>query len=93
VSLKSRIGRLERQGHRRPSAAPPDELVREGNERIAASLEGPALLGELWSVMGRVVEGCPADRIDLPLLRQLVIADDRGREVCCRLSEIAGGLG
>jgi hypothetical protein len=43
--------------------------------------------------MGRVVEGCTADRIDLPLLRQLVIADERGREVCCRLSEIAGGLG
>ena len=58
-------------------------------EQLVDDPEWPALVRELFALLHRLMaSGCA----DMLAIRQGMIADDRAREICCRLSEIAGGL-
>jgi hypothetical protein len=87
MALHSRIKRLEAAWRKRGAARP--RLIDPALERLVDDPEWRALLRELYAICMPWME---SGGIDLPTLRQRILADDRGREVLCLISEIQAGL-
>jgi hypothetical protein len=87
MALHNRIKNLEDAWRRRGAARP--VIVDPTLERLVEDPEWPALLREFYAICTRLIEGGCADIV---ALRQRILADDRGREIMCLLSEIQAGL-
>lgn len=95
MRLNSRLSRLEAIETLISTETPAEDAEAKLAETVKPYLahpEGPALVAEMSSIVMRVMRGLPP-RSHLHLLRQGLLADERGREIMVQLTEIAGGLG
>jgi hypothetical protein len=86
MALHNRIKKLEEAWRKRGAARP--RLIDPALERLVDDPEWRALVRELYAICMPWMES----GIDLPTLRQKVLADDRGREVLILIGEIQCGL-
>jgi hypothetical protein len=87
MALRSRITRLEEAWRRRGAAWP--RLIDPALVGLVDNPEWRELVVELAGIIARLIEQGCADAV---AVRQGIIANDRGREICCLLSEIRCGF-